>query len=710
MVERNHATKHRLISWMPLSFGKVPFLRKILRGLSLAHQVSPVEEDTISDQAYRVDTDIKSSIQGGCTISEGEAVLDSSHIKNHNDVEDLHSVDNPNVLTVHSNRMSFVVGIFVATGGFLYGYDTGLINSITEMDYVKTHFSTHAGQFTAREMSILVSFLSLGTFFGALGAPLLADTYGRKSTIIFSTFFVFTVGTALQVAAHELKLLVIGRVCSGVAVGLISAAVPLYQGETVCKWLRGGIICTYQWAITWGLLLSSAVSQGTHFRNDSSSYRIPIALQFVWCFFLGTGMLLLPESPRYYVLKDQLDKAAKSLAFLRSVPEDDPGLLEELVEIKANYDYEMSLGSFSYLDCFKTSKSRSKQQLRMLTGILIQAFQQLSGINFIFYYGVNFFSRTGIGKSYLVSFVTYAVNVAFNVPGLFLVEYVGRRKLLLFGGVSMAISNFIIAIVGCSTNSVVANKVMVVFVCFFIASFSATWGGVVWVISAEMYPLGVRSKCAAICAASNWLVNFVCALITPYLIDTGSHTSTLGTKIFFIWGSLNAIGVLVVYLTVYETSGLTLEEIDDLYRLCPNSFSSYTWNSEIKVSPSQYRLSKSSAGITTKHSITQSTSQCTVQYLTGRNITASGDRYQSSSADTKFDGSVSSSALQAYMDLGNGLGLATYHRSPPSVVTEFSEDEQDSDMNHMTGLHRGTDPASQSINAYMSQLVNKSAC
>ncbi|KAH3902691.1 sugar porter family MFS transporter SCDLUD_000275 [Saccharomycodes ludwigii] len=483
-----------------------------------------------------------------------------------------------------SSKMSFIVGLFVAVGGFLYGYDTGLINSITDMPYLVEHFTTNPSrEFTAQQVSILVSSLSLGTFFGALSAPLIADNYGRRISILLSTFIVFIAGNTLQICANGLALLCVGRVISGLAVGLISAVLPLYQAETVQKKIRGAIISTYQWAITWGLLVSSAVSQGTYSLNSSASYRIPIGLQFVWTLILGSGMIFLPESPRYYVLKDQLNKAAESLSFLRGVPVDDTGLLEELVEIKANYDYELSFKSDSLKDCFISSKVRYKQTLRMFTGIAIQTFQQFSGINFIFYYGVNFFSRTGIDRSYLVSFITYAVNVVFNVPGLFLVDFIGRRKLLISGGIMMTIANFIVSIVGTCLNSVVADKVMIAFICVFIASFSATWGGGVWVISAELYPLGVRSKCTAICAAANWLVNFICAIITPYLVDTGSHTSSLGAKIFYIWGSLNAAGVLVVYFTVYETSGLTLEEIDELYRLSPNAMGSSSINKKIRM-------------------------------------------------------------------------------------------------------------------------------
>ena len=480
-----------------------------------------------------------------------------------------------------SNVVSVVVGAFVAVAGFLFGYDTGLINSISEMPYVLTHMTHSKRTFSTLERSILVSFLALGTFFGALSAPVIADRYGRRPPIVVSSLLIFSVGNALQVASKTLPLLTVGRVISGYGLGVMSAVVPLYQAETVSRYLRGSIISMYQWAITWGLLVSSAVAIGTKNMNNASSYRIPIGLQFIWNTILGIGVLFLPESPRYYVLKDDLTNAAKSLSFLRGVPLHDSGLLEELVEIKATYDYEASVESSSLLDCFRTTEKRPKQTLRMFTGIAIQAFQQFSGINFIFYYGVNFFSSTGVENSYVISLTTYAVNVFFNVPGLFFVEYYGRRNILLIGGVIMTISNLIIGIVGASLNTVVADKIMIAFICVFIAAFSATWGGVVWVVSAELYPLGIRSKCSAICAATNWLVNFICALITPYIVNVKDHTSSIGPKIFFIWGGLNAMGVVAVYFMVYETKGLVLEDIDELYKKAENAMTSVYWNKKI---------------------------------------------------------------------------------------------------------------------------------
>ncbi|CCF60740.1 hypothetical protein KAFR_0L01310 [Kazachstania africana CBS 2517] len=611
-----------------------------------------------------------------------------------------------------SNTMSIVVGVFVAVGGFLFGYDTGLINSLIDMQYVREHLAPNHTFFTNVQMSILVSFLSLGTFVGALSAPIISDSLGRKLTIIISTAFVFSLGNSLQVGATSMQLLVIGRVISGIGIGFISAVVPLYQAETVKKNLRGAIISTYQWAITWGLLVSSAVAQGTHHMDNASSYRIPIGLQYIWSSTLALGMIFLPESPRYHVLKDNLDKAARSLSFLRSVPLHDSGLLEELVEIKATYDYEASVGTSTFMDCFVSSEKRPKQSLRMFTGMALQAFQQFTGINFIFYYGVYFFNNTGVNNSYIISLITYAVNVLFNVPGMYLVEYFGRRKVLIVGGILMTISNFIIAIVGIATNSVIANKVMIAFICVFIATFSATWGGVVWVVSAELYPLGVRAKCTAICAATNWLVNFICAFITPYIVDTVDHTSKIGSRIFFIWGGLNAIGVMIVYLTVYETKGLTLEEIDELYTKSSTSVSSAKWNQMIREktnNPNNINWFPKFPRPFKNNRTTISTEPDTMNNTTLKNVST-----QDSSLNNHAFGVFDVPNNSNYIELGNGLGLATAMHGPPSISTDSSYNVDSEGIHSETngGSHneqRNSTMNTDHLNEYISQIVNGSS-
>lgn len=626
-------------------------------------------------------------------------------------------------LPLRSKIMTSLVGLFVAVGGLLFGFDTGLINSVSEMHmFIERMVPGHEG-FTSGQLSIIVSFLSLGTFIGSLSAPFVSDKYGRKPTIIVSNIVLFIIGTSLQVIAKNLTVLIVGRVISGIGIGLISAVVPLYQAEAAEKNMRGAIISSYQWTITIGLLISNAIAQSTHSRNDLSSYRIPLALQYIWSVFLAVGMIFLPESPRYFILKDEINKAAKSLSFLRGIPIEDPRLLEELVEIKATCDYEASFGKTTVWDCFKSSESRPKQRLRIFTGIMIQVFQQFSGINFIFYYGLRFFRTAGINKPYMISLITYSVNVAFNVPGMFFIEYYGRRNVLLYGGVIMTISNFIVASVGTTIEIEKSVYVVITFICTFIAAFSATWGGVVWVISAELFPLGVRSKSTAICTAANWLSNFICSLITPYVVSSQAQDST---NIFFIWGSINAVSLFVIYFTVYETSGLRLEEITALYRESNNCFDSTRINKIIRDRPilrsaqpavdllndiqrreheEEDRHSRAYKVDTDKNVNDNQNDSNFSQVDLGKRVSSDtsigeAEFYMSKVVPRKrFEMPISPHKSEPLsedfdnmtgqiVDLGNGLGLNTYKRGPPSILSESSiECDGDIYMGDATAFH-----------------------
>ncbi|GMM38831.1 hypothetical protein DASC09_061700 [Saccharomycopsis crataegensis] len=467
-----------------------------------------------------------------------------------------------------SSKVGITVGFFSAFAGILYGYDTGTISGIMAMDYVLERFPKDktAMAFSSSEHSLIVSILSLGTFFGALLGSFFADRIGRRMTIILSTLIVFNIGIILQTAATSIPLLCAGRAIGGLGVGLISSCIPLYQAECTPKWIRGALIASYQWAITLGLLLASCVNQGTHNRKDSGSYRIPIALQFAWALILGCGLIFLPESPRFFVKRGDTDKALESLAVLHSLPVDDPIILEEYNEIKANYEYELAQGSATWVDVFRTRNSQLK---KLITACFLQGLQQLTGINFIFYYGTTFFQSSGISNSFLISLATNIVNFGMSVPGVLLVELVGRRNLLLGGSIGMCVSDFIIAIVGVASNSGSANKVLVAFTCFFIAFFAASWGPICWVVTGEIFPLAVRAKSIALATASNWLWNFGIAYATPYLVDSGPGNADLGSNVFFIWGGCNLLGLFFVWALVYETKGLTLEEIEEMYNVVP---------------------------------------------------------------------------------------------------------------------------------------------
>ncbi|KAI0207013.1 high-affinity glucose transporter RGT2 [Astrocystis sublimbata] len=483
---------------------------------------------------------------------------------------------------------AIAIGLFVAFGGVLFGYDTGTISGILTMPYWQRLFST--GYINSKgepdvspdQSSAIVSILSAGTFFGALASPLFADTIGRRLGLIASCM-VFNLGVILQTVATAIPIFLAGRFFAGFGVGLISAMIPLYQSETAPKWIRGAIVGAYQWAITIGLLLAAIVNNSTKDRNDSGSYRIPIAVQFAWAIILIVGMSLLPDTPRFLIKKGKDEKAAKALGRLRRLPADDPAILAELSEIRANHVFELSLGKSSYLDCFRGGMLK-----RQLTGMGLQALQQLTGINFIFYYGTQYFKNSGIENPFTIQIITSVINVVSTLPGLYAVDRFGRRKPLLIGAIGMCIGQFVVAVLGTTTtgqdefgNTIVYNqaaqKASIAFVSLFIFFFASTWGPLCWVVTGEIFPLKTRAKSLSLTTASNWLLNFIIAFVTPYLVDFGPKYANLQSKVFFIWFAACFICIGFVYFLVYETKGLSLEEVDDLYNECSSARKSVHW-------------------------------------------------------------------------------------------------------------------------------------
>ncbi|KAJ8495810.1 hypothetical protein ONZ45_g4611 [Pleurotus djamor] len=463
---------------------------------------------------------------------------------------------------------------FAAFGGILFGYDTGVISGVKEMkDWLRTFghptddlVNHKTGYFiTSSTESLVVSILSAGTFFGALLAAPTADILGRKWGIV-AACLVFSVGVAMQTAAVAVPLFVVGRVFAGLGVGLVSCLVPMYQSECSPKWIRGAVVSMYQWAITIGLLLAAVVNNATQYRDDHSSYQIPIAVQFVWAAVLAGGMVALPESPRWLIKRGRDEDAAISMSRLTSLHRDSAEVQSELDDIRANLEAERSLGESSYADCFKMG--HNKIALRTLTGIFLQAWQQLTGINFIFYYGTTFFNHSGINDPFLITIATNIVNVFMTLPGMWGVERFGRRRLLLVGAIGMCLCEFIVAIVGVtiSTSNLAGQKVLIAFVCIYIAFFASTWGPIAWVVTGEIFPLQVRAKAMSLSVASNWLWNFGIGYATPYLVNVAPGSAGLEVKVFFIWGSTCACCIIFTYFCIPETKGLSLEQIDILYQ------------------------------------------------------------------------------------------------------------------------------------------------
>ncbi|KAJ7499706.1 monosaccharide importer [Mycena latifolia] len=482
-----------------------------------------------------------------------------------------------------------IMSAFAAFGGILFGYDTGTIGGVIAMQDWLNVFGTFdptgvLGKDTnglylkTSDKSLVVSILSAGTFFGALLAFPMGDRVGRKWGIVCSCV-IFSLGVGLQLDT-KWSTFVVGRVIAGLGVGLVSCLVPMYQSECSPKNIRGLIVGLYQLAITIGALLAAIVLNATKKEQSHAAWRTPIAVQFAWAAVLGGGMMLLPESPRYLLHKNRVDAARAALGRLTNRPADSPEVDAECAEITLALEEERAIGSGTYLDCFKNTEL--KNGLRTWTGIMLQGWQQLTGINFIFYYGTTFFASAGISNPFIITIITDVVNTCMTIVGIQLIDRVGRRRLLLIGAAGMMFCEYIVAIVGVTVGTVdasgaadniAAQRVLIAFVCFYIAFFATSWGPVAWVITGEIFPLNIRAKGMSLAVASNWLWNFGIGYATPYLVDTstkgqpnGVATAALHVKVFFIWGS-TCLGCLIfTYFFIPETKGLSLEQIDLLYK------------------------------------------------------------------------------------------------------------------------------------------------
>ncbi|KAM0752560.1 general substrate transporter [Meredithblackwellia eburnea MCA 4105] len=469
-------------------------------------------------------------------------------------------------------------------GGILFGYDSGYINGVTGAKvFVEAIEGVGKTALTASHNSLITSILSAGTFFGCLMAGDLADYFGRRPTIIAGCL-VYMVGVAIQTAAegsHALALLVAGRFIAGIGAGYVSAIVILYMGEIAPKRFRGMIISAYQFCLTFGIMLAAVVNNFTSSRGDNWSYRIPIVVQFCWGLILGGGLLVLPDSPRFFVKKGKIDEAIQALARVRGQDPSSDYIQLEIAEIVANNEYERKMipqTSYfgSWVACFTGSWFKANSNIRRtFLGTSAQACQQFTGINFVFYFSTPFLKSTGAIKNpFIMSLIFTLVNVFSTPISFWTVERFGRRPLLIWGAVGMIVSEFIVGAIGVTigfnkthlnaagasiANNIPAVNAQIAFICFYIFSFASTWGPVV---VGEAFPLPIRSRGVALSVASNWFWNTVRSifLFTPYLVD--QDEGYLRSSVFFLWGGMCFICLAYAYFLVPETKNLTLEQVD----------------------------------------------------------------------------------------------------------------------------------------------------
>ncbi|KAG0173799.1 hypothetical protein DFQ28_008121 [Apophysomyces sp. BC1034] len=469
----------------------------------------------------------------------------------------------------------YFVCFFAAIGGFCFGYDTGVVSSVLIMkDFIhKMTGDPSRDSLTPLESGTITGLLLAGCFVGSLLAGPSAERFSRKLTIMMGAA-VFIVGAALQCGTTGYAMMVTGRAIAGLGIGTLSMTVPLYQSELAPKEIRGRLISLQQFMITAGLMVAFWVGAGTQSINGQASWRIPLGIQIAPAIVLLFGVLFLPYSPRWLVSKGRNEEALEVLARLHAKGDKTaPAVVEEYNEIIQQVELERQIAITSYTELFKGTIRR-----RLILGILIQVFQQFTGINSIMYYAPKIFKQAGIGEdsaTLIASGVNGVLNMFATIPAVLFLDRLGRRLTLISGSILMGTCMLLAGIVMAACGEVgidesgekvvkmgqnqSASYFCIVMIYFFVAGFAYSWGPVGWVYPAEIYPLSVRAKATSITTAANWLMNFVISMIVPVMLSS----ITWGTYIFF--GCCCFIMSTCVFLFFPETKGRSLEEMDAVF-------------------------------------------------------------------------------------------------------------------------------------------------
>ncbi|KAI9471925.1 MAG: general substrate transporter [Benjaminiella poitrasii] len=468
----------------------------------------------------------------------------------------------------------YIVCAFTAIGGFCFGYDSGVVSGVLTMPPFIAAMTGGGTFLKAIQTSVITGLLLAGCFVGSLFAGPLCERLSRKVTIIIASA-VFCIGAAVQTASNSYDMMIAGRFVAGLGVGSLSMAVPLYLSELAPKEIRGRLISLQQLMITIGLMVAFWVGAGTQYIESSAAYRIPLGIQIAPAFVLGIGAFFLPYSPRWLVNRGRNDEALAVLARLHSNGDKTaPHVVTEYEEIVAQVEQERAVSVSSYLELLKGTVRR-----RLILGVLIQIFQQFTGINSIMYYAPTIFQQAGVSgrsASLIASGVNGVLNVLATIPAILFLDRLGRRVVLISGACLMGTAMLLCGIVMGATGRVFENPetgqmevdmsgnihasyFCIVMVYFFVAGFAYSWGPVGWVYPAEIYPLSMRAKGTSITTAANWLMNFIISLFVPVMLTS----ITWGTYIFF--GCCCAVMSVVVWLFYPETKGRSLEEMDSVF-------------------------------------------------------------------------------------------------------------------------------------------------
>ena len=442
-----------------------------------------------------------------------------------------------------AQRNVVLTAAIAGLGGLLFGYDTGVIAGA--LLFIKDDFDL--GSFA---QGLVVAAVPVGAIAGAAISGPAADRHGRRLMITLAAF-VFIVGALGSAAAPGVDVLVLSRIVIGVAIGLASAAAPVYISEVAPPESRGRLVSFFQLAITIGIF--SAYLIGLAF-DGIEGWRWMLGLGVVPALALAFGMVRMPQSPRWLVMTGDDFAARATLAKIRV---DDPDTIDrELAEIKESIDEKPGAWKDLLQPVVKAA---------LVVGVGLAVLQQVTGINTVIYYAPTIVEFTGVNSSsgaILAAVGAGIVNVGMTLLALRLLDRAGRRTLLMIGVSGMSLSLFALggAFVG-GGQSTLAAAVAIGSLMVYVASFAVSLGPIFWLINAEIYPLGVRSKAAGVGTMANWTANFIVSLTFLLLIDGLGRSGA-----FWLYGAIGVLTLVFCWTLVPETKGKRLEEIQAVFQ------------------------------------------------------------------------------------------------------------------------------------------------
>ena len=451
-----------------------------------------------------------------------------------------------------NNNKNYIlfIAFSAALGGLLFGYDTavisGAIGNLTE------YF-----QLTPIETGWAISSALVGCLVGAFFSDYLSDTFGRKVTMLITAvlFILNSVGTALPIS---FSMFVLFRIVGGIGVGIASMVVPMYIAEIAPPKRRGALVGNYQLAIVIGIVVVYFVNyfialQGDANWNLNTGWRWMFGSELIPSLLFLFFIFLIPESPRWLFQKGQTNKAVAVLQKLNTA--------EEVAQVQSEIENSMhqeDKNQWKHLGNPMYKKA-------LFVGIGLSVLQQLTGINAILYYSPEIFKSLGSSTdvSLLETSILGVVNLIFTLLAIKLVDKMGRKPLLFIGSLGMTVA---LAAVGLFIYFDALGNWVLPFLLLFMASFSISWGPIVWVLLSEIFPNKIRSLALAISVFIQWVANFMVTQIFPSLVENQwlkDHFN--GAFPFYLFSVICLFSLLFVWKKVPETKNKTLEQMDTLW-------------------------------------------------------------------------------------------------------------------------------------------------